>query len=61
MEITKEMAHKCAEALVDKHNRIPQDAAHNGVLIVSYRSLAVDLMELGCPFMLASAIRPIIY
>lgn len=58
MEISKELAHKCAAALVEKHNRIPNDEKHHSVLIVSIRSLYEDLKKLGCEFMIASAIRP---
>lgn len=58
MEISKEFAHKCAVALVEKHNRIPNDESHRSVLIVSVRSLYEDLEKLGCEFMIASAIRP---
>lgn len=58
MEINKEFAHKCAEALVKVHNNIPNDKEHNSVMIVSFRSLREDLQKLGCEFMIASAIRP---
>lgn len=58
MEISKEMAHKCAEALVKEHNRIPNDESHRSVIIVSIRSLYEDLKKLGCEFMIASAMRP---
>ena len=56
--ISKELAYTCAEALVKVHNNIPQDASHQGVLTVSYRSLYEDLKALGMEFMIASAIRP---
>ena len=57
--ISKAMAYKCATALVDKHNSIPQDMEHDSVLIISFRSLYKDLCSLGMQFMIASAIKPI--
>jgi len=56
--ISREMAHKCAEALVKAHNSIPQDAQHQGVILVSFRSVYEDLKKLDMAFMIASAQRP---
>ena len=57
--IDKEMAQKCATALVDKHNSIPQDMEHDACIIISFRSLYKDLCALGCSWMIASAIHPV--
>lgn len=57
--ISKELAYKCAEALVSKHNAIPQDMEHDNVLIVSFRSLYAELCALGQQNLIATAIRPI--
>ena len=57
--ITKEMAHKCAMALVDQHNSIPQDINHDSVLIISFRSLYKDLCSLGFSWLIGTAHRPI--
>lgn len=56
--IDKAFAYKCAEALVDKHNRIPQDKEHDNVILFSFRSLYADLKRLGMEFMIASAVKP---
>ena len=57
--ISKEFAYECATALVYKHNAIPQDKAHDNVIIVSYRELYKQLCELRMQFMIAEAIKPI--
>ena len=59
INITKEMAHKCAMALVDQHNAIPQDINHDSVLIISVRSLYKDLCSLGFSWLIGTAHRPI--
>ena len=56
--ITKEMASKCAIALVDQHNALAQ-AGHDSCTIISFRSLFQDLCKLGCSWMISSAIRPV--
>lgn len=58
MNITRELAYKCAVALVDKHNAIPQDEYHDNAILVSFRSLYNDLRALGMEFLIASAQRP---
>lgn len=58
MRISKEFAHRCAEALVKEHNSIPNDVNHRSCLIISFRSLYEDLKKLGCEFLIATAIRP---
>ena len=56
--ISKELSHKCAEALVDEHNNIAR-RGHDSCTIISFRSLYKDLCELGFSWMIASAIRPV--
>ena len=56
--ISKEFAHKCAEALVDKHNAIAS-RGNDSCTIISFRSLYVDLCKLGQGEMIATAIRPV--
>lgn len=56
--ISKEMAYKCATALVQRHNHTAQNTKSDSVIIISFRSLYEDLCALGHPYMIASAIRP---
>lgn len=57
--ISNEFAYKCANALVDKHNSIPQDEAHDNCILFSFRQLYVDLCSIGHPYLIAAAHRPI--
>ena len=55
--ISKEFAQKCGEALVAQHNV----RAGGSVRLVSFRSLYEDLRELGCEYLIASALKPVDY
>lgn len=57
--ITKELAYECAKALVDKHNNIPQDEAHDNCILFSFRELYMNLCKLGQEYLIATAIKPI--
>lgn len=59
ININSEMAFKCANALVYKHNSIAKTADHDNLILVSFRSLYKDLCALGQQHMIAKAIRPI--
>ena len=55
--ISRALAHKCAEALIDKHNTIAE-RGHYSCTVMSYGGLKADLKRLDMEFLIASAIRP---
>ncbi len=57
--ISNEFAYECAIALVDKHNHIPQDEAHDNCILFSFRELYRNLCSLGHQYLIATAYRPI--
>ena len=56
--ISKELARKCADALVDKHNEIA-NRGEDSCTLISFRSLYTELCELGFEWLIASAIHPV--
>lgn len=53
------LVNEIAQALVDKHNHIPQDEAHDNCILFSFRELYINLKTLGQEHLISAAYRPI--